>query len=725
MLENKGVVNQLFSKIDLLKLDTDAVICHNSQLHFVGGIWQLWAPLLRGGKVILCNEEELRSVGRLLHKAAVSGATMLEIIPSQLNEHLFSEKRIDLTGLSTLILTGEKLNTHFVGKCYAGNPHVEIINTYGQTECSDVTTFYKIPRVSDSGSVLIGRPIQNTEIYILSADGILCPVGVVGEICTGGDGVSRGYLNKSKLTAEKFVDNPFKKGERMYKTGDLGRWLFDGTIEIIGRKDDQVKIRGYRIEIEEIQQALLQYEVEEAVLLFSDDTKKLVAYIVSKDRLNVNDIRTFLSKRIPGYMIPAQYVQVEQIPLLPNGKIDKKALLRMESNSMDTGIEYVEPRNEVEIRIREIWSAVLQKGKIGIHDDFFALGGHSLLLIQLVNKMNAAFEKAGIRLVDLIKSTTIEQLGTVIRTRQDGLEPLASSSHRDNPYIIKLREGEDGTPTFIIPGMPGVSDGYIDLARGIRTPGVVYGLQMRGLLGEDPLNSIEKMAVHNISLIRAVGPVQSINLYAHSYGGTVVYEMLRQLNGTGITVKELVLIECFPMRDERHSAGESRRGPGESRRGPGELRRVPDVEDSGISDVGSRVTDEEMLYSFVYSVLLKDAQVMPDEALREILRRPKQEWTKRLYDLLKKGGLEINELVFMRLWTLYEQSLSVHYTYPGQLARRVTLVLADDQANQQTYADWMRWADYFQHVDVLHSPGDHFSIVKEPYCGEWLARLSY
>jgi amino acid adenylation domain-containing protein len=679
MLEHRGIINHLYSKISLLQLKEGSAICHNSQLHFVGGIWQLWAPLITGGKVALCNDEELKDIDLLLQAAARHGADMIEVIPSQLNERLFREGSIDLRHLQTLILTGEKLTPHFVRRCYKGNMHLRIINTYGQTECSDVTTSYHVPPEVPDGPVLIGRPIQNTYMYVLSPGGTLCPIGVPGELCTGGIGVGHGYLNQEEMTAQKFVENPFRPGERMYRTGDVGRWLPDGTLEISGRKDDQVKIRGYRIETGEIQQALLRYEgVNEVVLLLNEgEEKSLTACIVSSRKLNVTDLRTYLSRHIPEYMIPARFAQLESIPLLPNGKVDKKAIAEMKGAEMDLGVEYVAPRNETEERLVDLWKQLLRKEQIGIHDHFFELGGHSLLMIRLVNVVNKSFAPKNLRLPDLLKYPTVAQLATFLDTSDTPRQP-------SNPYIIELRGGNHDHVSFIIPGMPGISEGYVEMARRIPLPGAVYGLQMKGFMGEAaPLEKLEDMAAHNIALMREAAAGKRVSIYAHSYGGRVTYEMLRQWENTGLKLEEIIVIESYPVQrnEQQHNA-------------EAEIHFIRFfLANMGVNYEGSQ------------------------EEIEEALEQPREQWQELLGKLVsEKAGLELK--TFNSLWSLMERSLGVECCYGGKLPYSVTLVLAGQEGLMEMHQPG--WEAYYRDVRILYSAGDHFSIVKEPYCSQWL-----
>lgn len=442
MLKNKGIINHIFSKISLLQLNMQDVICHTSHFHFVGGIWQLLAPLLTGGKVIVCDAHTLKDIDQLLQLVNVNKARILEIIPSQLNEYISHANALRLPHVKTLILTGEKLHSHFIEKCYSDNEQLEIINTYGQTEFSDVTTCHLVPRHDFRENVLVGRPIQNTSHYILSPAGSLCAVGVTGEIYTSGDGIAMGYINSPALTAEKFIENPFKPGHKMFRTGDFGRWLPDGNIEIVGRKDEQVKIRGYRVELWEIESALLQHpQIEEAAVLFlegADQQKSLVAFLVCKVMLTATQIRAHLSKILPAYMLPARYVQLGAFPLLENGKTNKQELAQYADLEIDSGVEYISPASAVECKLAAIWEKILQRQKFSTLDNFFELGGHSLNATTMINKIKQAFN-INISIREIFQYATIKKLSEEIEKKQwlqESKELMKENS--DSREIIRI-----------------------------------------------------------------------------------------------------------------------------------------------------------------------------------------------------------------------------------------------------------------------------------------------
>ncbi|WP_406826317.1 amino acid adenylation domain-containing protein [Pedobacter sp. KACC 23697] len=432
VLLHGGVLNHLYSKDDLLCGLGGGALCHNSALHFVGGLWQFWYPLVHGGLLVLCSNEELRDIYQLLAKVSVYGCRVLEVIPSQLQEYLLHEEYLPLPGVDYLILTGEPLSAQLVGRCYAGNPGLKVVNTYGQTESSDVTVSYQVPVPGEGCSYRIpaGYPIRNTQVYILSGEDQLCAYGVIGEVCSSGAGLCGGYINDPLQQASRFVPHPFMEGRLMYRTGDLGYRDVDGLIWIVGRKDEQVKIRGYRIETLEIEQALLGYAgIEDAVVLYSDEggEGKLCAYLASSCPLDGSGLHSHLLGLLPVYMLPSRYVVLERFPLLPNGKTDKKSLKGL-GVELVSGSVYVAPRNPTESGLVEIWQMVLGREGIGVKDNFFELGGHSLKATRLSSQVHKVFHvKLGLK--ELFAVRVLEDQARLIaqsrKTSFTALQPVA------------------------------------------------------------------------------------------------------------------------------------------------------------------------------------------------------------------------------------------------------------------------------------------------------------
>ncbi|HTI07358.1 MAG TPA: amino acid adenylation domain-containing protein, partial [Puia sp.] len=315
-----------------------------------------------------------------------SGIDSIKLTPSHIN--LLAHLDIRSSTMQRAIVGGEQMTSGQVHILKHINPQMEIYNEYGPTEA---TVGCVVKQLQEGEPILIGQPIAGAGIYILDKGQQLCPIGIAGEICIGGVGLAREYLNRPELTAEKFVANPFKTGARMYRTGDLGKWLPDGNLVFMGRRDEQVKIRGYRIEPGEIEKVLQSCEgVEAAVVLAKtreDGEKELVAYVVGKKDLQTPELRSSLIRRLPAYMVPAHFVQLPEFPLTQNGKIDRQRLPDPAGLGLTTGIAYVAPRTEVERQLIAVCEEVLKKQPIGIKDDFFMLSGDSIKSIQVVARL--------------------------------------------------------------------------------------------------------------------------------------------------------------------------------------------------------------------------------------------------------------------------------------------------------------------------------------------------
>jgi amino acid adenylation domain-containing protein len=416
MIEQKSVIRLVKNTNIYPFSSSDKLLCTGA-LSFDATTFEYWGPLLNGGQLVLCSQEILLDSKLLKEEIKSKAINIMWFTSGWLNQLVESEISIFST-LHTIITGGDKLSAIHIKKLRKKHPELNIINGYGPTENTTFSTTYDILEVDTT--IPIGKPINNTQVYIISEEEGLQPIGITGEICLGGDGLARGYLNQPALTSGKFIANPFKEDERIYKTGDLGKWLPDGTIEFIGRKDDQVKIRGYRIELGEIEHALQKHTAIEAAVVLAKENqnkeKELVAYITAGAEQNISELRSYLKTLLPDYMLPAHFVQLQALPLNSNGKVDKKALpdppdsyreaIGSEGSGLSSGVEYIAPRNAQEEKLVEIWEEILKKKNIGIQDDFFALGGHSLKAVRLKNQYQKKLS-ANFSLKDLFEHTSI------------------------------------------------------------------------------------------------------------------------------------------------------------------------------------------------------------------------------------------------------------------------------------------------------------------------------
>ncbi|NBI31018.1 non-ribosomal peptide synthetase [Chengkuizengella marina] len=374
----------------------------------------LFSALIKGGQLHVYYPG-LYDYNVMSDVVAHHGITLINCAPSAfypLIDFNHDSQFARLKSLRKVFLGGEPINMNKLQSWLFTNKEVELVNTYGPTECTDVSSYYRVNKQDYiQTNVPIGKAVYNTELYIMDKNLTLMPTGVAGELCIGGTGLAKGYFNAGEITSEKFVENPYKLGEKVYRTGDLVKRLPDGNLEYLGRMDYQVKIRGMRIELEEIERQLLDHtDIEESIIVVKEEgtDKKLCAYVVCSKELNVTQLREYLSQSLPDFMIPAIFVQLEQMPLTPNGKVNRKALPEPDFNNR-VGVEYVAPTNELESQLVSLWEEGLGVDKIGIKDNFFELGGHSLNAVQIVSKVQ---KKLGIQLslTDIFTNTSIEKL---------------------------------------------------------------------------------------------------------------------------------------------------------------------------------------------------------------------------------------------------------------------------------------------------------------------------
>jgi amino acid adenylation domain-containing protein len=378
----------------------------------------VWGALLNGGQVLVVDHETLLEPKRLAQLLVSARATVMLATTAVFNQYvqLIPEA---INGLRILLTGGERGDPTAFRRLLALAPDVRVVHCYGPTESTVVAAALEVTAVAeDADSVSIGRPIGNTQVYILDARQQLVPLGVSGEICIGGKGVALGYLNRADLNAEKFITDPFsdEPGRLLYRTGDLGHWLPDGLLECLGRNDDQVKIRGFRIELGEIEARLGTHpQVGECAVLAREDVpgdKRLVAYVtISGERVSVDALRSYLQGLLPEYMVPSAYVQMAALPITLNGKLDRKALPAPDIDALVHG-DYQAPQGEVETLLASIWADVLKVEQVGRYDHFFELGGHSLLAVTLIERMRQVGLSADVRV--LFSQPTLAALAAAV-----------------------------------------------------------------------------------------------------------------------------------------------------------------------------------------------------------------------------------------------------------------------------------------------------------------------
>ena len=423
MIEHQGMLNHLFAKVSDLRLTARDVVAQTASQCFDISVWQFLAPLLAGGSVHVFSDEVVHEPARFFKEVERGALTILETVPSLLRAALEElgdgrEPARELPALRWLLLTGEALPPELCRLWFRVYPQVPLMNAYGPTECSDDVTHYALNVAPPAGlaRVPVGRPVANTCLYVLDAHLNATPVGVKGELYVGGDGVGRGYVREPGRTAAVFVPDPFgPAGGRLYRTGDLARLLPSGDIEFLGRADSQVKVRGFRIELGEIVSALRKHGAvrEAAALAPADETgaTRLVAYFVARpeEAPAAGELRAFLRQTLPDYMIPEAFVRMDDFPLTPNGKLDLRALPAPDARRPEQSKPPLPPRTPVEETLAALWQEVLQVEQVGVRDNFFDLGGHSLTATRLVTRIRAEFG-VELPLADFFAAATVESL---------------------------------------------------------------------------------------------------------------------------------------------------------------------------------------------------------------------------------------------------------------------------------------------------------------------------
>jgi amino acid adenylation domain-containing protein/thioester reductase-like protein len=427
MNEHRGMVNRLIAQDKIEAFAEIDICCQKTSMSFVDAVFEIFGPLCTGRPLVVIPSATISDSAKMAAQIAEQRITRLVTVPSLARSMLESPNIMrNLSCLRSWTLSGEEVRAELLANLQRQLPTCEFIIQYGSSEVSSDAAIYKT-KTFEGERVPIGRPLVNAQIYVLDSGREPVPIGVTGELYVGGVGVGRGYLNRPELTAERFLSNPFviDSPTRLYKTGDLGRWLPDGTIEYLGRDDHQVKIRGFRIELGEIEAQLLRHEqVKEAVVLAREDSpgeNRLVAYVVPRDQaapeLGAEELRSHLKFALPEYMVPSAFVVIKRMPLTPNGKIDRRSLPAPDPEAY-LRRQYTSPQGEAEEILAGIWQSLLRVQRIGRQDNFFELGGHSLLIVQMMERLRRVGLSTEVRrvfesptLADLASELTGDALG--------------------------------------------------------------------------------------------------------------------------------------------------------------------------------------------------------------------------------------------------------------------------------------------------------------------------
>lgn len=538
-------VVRLVRNTNYVSLTAKDVFFQFAPISFDASTFEIWGCLLNGGRLAVAPPftPSLEELGQWIQRYEVTTLWLTAALFQQMAENNLQSLR----HVRQLLAGGETLPVSPVRKVVDNLKGCQLINGYGPTENTTFTCCYPVQDSSRLGrSVPIGRPIANTQVYVLDRQMQPVPVGVSGELYIGGDGLAQGYLNQPDMTAEKFVSNPFsgKPDARLYRSGDLVRWLPDGNLEFLERIDNQVKIRGFRIELGEIEAMLGQHEgVRESVVLAREDKagdKRLVAYIVARERAKpgFSELCSFLKAKLPEYMIPSSFVLMETFPLAPNGKVDRRALPAPEGAQLDTGKQYVAPGTPIEKVLAGLWAGVLGVERVGANDNFFDLGGHSLLAIQLQARVENHFGRRA-PLAALFQAPTVSEFARLLADAATPVEEMFLATPRSSPgrqplFCFHFFDNAQCLAKYLMPKwqvcfIESPFDKELRLWHKHRHIGV----------------SLEELVARCLPTLRQVQPHGPYHLTGFCFGGVLAFEAASQLTLLGERVAFLGLVDAY------------------------------------------------------------------------------------------------------------------------------------------------------------------------------------
>jgi amino acid adenylation domain-containing protein len=535
LLEHRGLCNLIDAQTRCFGVDHTCRVLQFASLSFDASVSEIFMALCTGATLYLARQADMASADDLLRVLRDQQITIVTLPPSVLKVLDASQ----MPDLRTIVAAGEACPASVVEKWSPGR---DFFNAYGPTETTVCASIARC-NAGAAGYPPIGKPIANTRMYVLDESMRIVPPGVAGELYIGGIGVARGYWKRDDLTKQRFVPDPFGEqyGERLYRTGDRARYRANGEIEFLGRLDHQVKVRGYRIELGEIEACISQHpEVSDSVVVAREDVPddhRLVAYVVMKSngKSHNGELKSFLRQTLPEYMVPTAFVALDELPLTPNGKIDRNALPHPTRSARNVAGVAQAPRDSLELELAHVWEHVLDVRPVGVTDNFFDLGGHSLSAVQLMDEIERKF---GQRLAParLFEAPTIERLAGILR----------SDTSISDSIVVPIRPEGSKPPFFCVHPAPGTVFCYAPIAQHMDADRPFYGLQAPAINGVGRVfDTIEETATCYIEAMRSVRPEGPYHIGGHSSGGAIAFEMARQLEREGHEVGVVVLMDSF------------------------------------------------------------------------------------------------------------------------------------------------------------------------------------
>jgi amino acid adenylation domain-containing protein len=687
MIEHAQIVNSLLWEKALFELGDNDAILQRTTYTFDVSIWEIFGPLICGSRVVLADPTRDYDPVYLMRLIQTYEITTVLSTPSLIMQLISDCQFKKPARLKRIISTAEPLSYSQYRK-YLQATDIPLFNLYGPTECAVEVSHIDLSTWNSTAILPIGKPGYNTQFYILDENMNPVPIGAVGELHIGGAQLARGYRNLDDLTMSRFVQNPFTphSNSRLYKSGDFAKYLSDGNVVLIGRIDNQVKIRGYRVELGEVESQIRNIpHVKECAVVRKEDQQgnsSLIAYInYSQPEFDVDLIRKTLIQWLPSYMVPSIFVELDVFPLTTSGKLDRNALSNRKLPKVKNE-ECVKPENAIEAEILDIWSQILDNELLGVTDNFFEHGGHSLLVLSAISEMNEKFG-TDLSAKDLFKNPTVREAAEAIQAR------TASA----NNIIVPLKKNADGIPLFFVPGAGGNVDYLYRLSYYLGNEQPMYGFQAPGLDEVSvPLKSLEEYTSKYIAAIKTVQPTGPYLIAGHSFGGHPAFEIARTMMGQGDDVALLALVESF--------------APGE------EFLRYMEIKknqsDFDLILVLSMLEESEARRKHIQSNFDRKHFLSLDEEVRY----------EYVLEYLNQIGIKNLTKGHLKRYLLVQRTNEAMDIRNRGLYRGEVLVIGGNELNTHfTYENkcmgWDQFCERTPYLSIL--PGDHNTILREPY----------
>ncbi|MBU7586865.1 MAG: amino acid adenylation domain-containing protein [Nostoc sp. TH1S01] len=686
MIDHRGAVNTICDINQRFGIGSEDRVLALSSLNFDLSVYDIFGTLAAGGTIIIPDASSVKDTAHWMELLVREKVTIWNSVPALMQmfvEHAADRPEMLPHSLRLVLLSGDWISVVLPNQIKTLFGDVQVVSLGGATEASIWSILYPIEDVDPAwNSLPYGKPMLNQCVYVLNKALKTCPTWVVGDLYISGMGLAKGYWRDEEKTNAHFINHP-KTGERLYRTGDVGRYLPDGNIEFLGREDFQVKIQGYRIELGEIEAALEQHPaVCNAVATAVEDlhsNKRLVVYAVVNQAQapNISELRSFLAEKLPDYMVPSAFVLLNALPLTPNGKVDRKTLPSPDLTVPERQKSFVVPRDSLELQITQLWQDLLNVHPVGVRDNFFNLGGNSLQAIRLMSKLQKLF-KQELSLSTLLQGPTIEHLASVLRHQT---APMPQSS------LVAIQPIGSKRPFFCVHPVGGNVLCYVDLANHLGLDQPFYGLQSLGLDGKrQPYTQIEDMAIHYIEALRTIQPEGPYLLGGWSMGGIVAFEMAQQLRKQNQEVASLVLL------DSRMPTG------------------TPNLDDAMllswfVRDLGGR-------FAKTLTVPYNQPQKLgSDEGLHYIIE-----------EAIKANILppDVSLTQVQRLLNIFKANTRSMWSYKAKVyPNRITFfqpndIFSEDFAN--FYDHTSGWSKFIsEQIEINNVPGNHYTMLLKPH----------